>query len=63
MQAIELINHLALELDVDSAMDSVRNVVLELLECDRVTLFLILEHRHELRWAEHLVRPHNHMQS
>jgi hypothetical protein len=49
VQAIDLINKLAVELDIDAAMCSVRNCALELLECDRVTLFLIIESRRELR--------------
>ncbi len=32
-------------------MANVRQVALELLECDKVTLFLIFERRRELRWA------------
>lgn len=49
MQAIAVINQLAGELDINSAMQNVRQVALELLECDRVTLFLIFERRQELR--------------
>lgn len=52
MQAIDLINKLAVELDIDAAMRSVRDCALELLECDRVTLFLIIESRRELRLAD-----------
>ncbi|WIA12087.1 hypothetical protein OEZ85_012163 [Tetradesmus obliquus] len=48
-KAIDLINKLAVELDIDAAMRSVRDCALELLECDRVTLFLIIESRRELR--------------
>jgi hypothetical protein len=44
-----MINKLAVELDIEAAMRSVRDCALELLECDRVTLFLIIESRHELR--------------
>eukprot|EP00882_Tetradesmus_deserticola_P024848 GHRQ01027179.1.p2 GENE.GHRQ01027179.1~~GHRQ01027179.1.p2 ORF type:complete len:158 (+),score=36.87 GHRQ01027179.1:621-1094(+) len=49
LQAIDLINKLAVELDIDAAMRSVRDCALELLECDKVTLFLIIEPRRELR--------------
>jgi hypothetical protein len=35
-QAIAAINHLAGELDIHAAMDSVRNTVLELLGCEKV---------------------------
>eukprot|EP00882_Tetradesmus_deserticola_P021192 GHRQ01022939.1.p2 GENE.GHRQ01022939.1~~GHRQ01022939.1.p2 ORF type:complete len:118 (+),score=32.34 GHRQ01022939.1:621-974(+) len=48
-KAIDLINKLAVELDIDAAMRSVRDCALELLECDKVTLFLIIEPRRELR--------------
>jgi GAF domain-containing protein len=50
-QAIQLINTLTQELDIHAAMESVRHVALELLECERVTLFLIIESRQELRWV------------
>lgn len=49
-QAIQLINTLTQELDIHAAMESVRHVALELLECERVTLFLVNESRQELRW-------------
>jgi hypothetical protein len=48
-QAIHIINTLTKELDIHAAMESVRHVALELLECERVTLFLINELRQELR--------------
>lgn len=50
-QAIQLVNHSGLtrELDIHAAMESVRAVALELLECERVTLFLVIEARQELR--------------
>lgn len=48
-KAIEVINNLAVELDADVAFNSVRNCALDLLECERVTLFLLDEHRRELR--------------
>lgn len=48
-QAIELINKLTLELNVHEAMRSVRQVALELLDCERCTLFLILKAKQELR--------------
>jgi hypothetical protein len=50
LQAIQLINTLTKELDIHAAMESVRHVALELLECERVTLFLVIESRQELRW-------------
>lgn len=49
MQAIEVINHLAVELDIRTAMDHVHDVALELLECEKVTLFLTFDRRRELR--------------
>lgn len=52
MQAIKLINTLTKELDIHAAMESVRHVALELLECERVTLFLIIESRQELRLVQ-----------
>jgi hypothetical protein len=48
-QAIQLINTLTKELDIHAAMESVRHVALELLECDKVTLFVVIESRQELR--------------
>ncbi|MEW5299350.1 MAG: hypothetical protein WDW36_002376 [Sanguina aurantia] len=48
-KAITIINHLAAELDIHSAMDTVRNVAQELLDCDRVTNFLIFDRLQELR--------------
>ena len=44
-----MINHLAVSLDIDCAMDSVRKACLELLDCDHVTLYLIFEKQKELR--------------
>jgi hypothetical protein len=49
LQAIQLVNTLTQQLDIHAAMESVRSVALELLECDRVTLFLLLESQQELR--------------
>ncbi|KAG2432321.1 hypothetical protein HYH02_013041 [Chlamydomonas schloesseri] len=48
-KAIGVLNKIAAELDIHTAMQSVRQVALELLDCERVTLFLIFERRHELR--------------
>ena len=42
-------NQLALELDINSAVDNIRDVVLELLNCERVTLFLVDNRLKELR--------------
>lgn len=42
-------NQLALELDINSAVDNIRDVVLELLNCERVTLFLVDTGQKELR--------------
>eukprot|EP00878_Enallax_costatus_P011773 GHUV01012289.1.p1 GENE.GHUV01012289.1~~GHUV01012289.1.p1 ORF type:complete len:856 (+),score=231.71 GHUV01012289.1:611-3178(+) len=47
--AITVINHLAVELDVDLALESVRKCSRELLKCEKVTLFLINHGRQELR--------------
>lgn len=44
-----VINHLAVELDISSAIETVRNFALELLDCDKVTLFLLFERLQELR--------------
>lgn len=44
-----MLNQLAAELDIHTAMQNVRQVALELLDCERVTLFLIFERRKELR--------------
>ena len=43
-------NQLALELDINSAVDNIRDVVLELLNCERVTLFLVDNQQKELRY-------------
>ena len=51
LQAIQLVNTLTKELDIHAAMESVRHVALELLQCERVTLFLVIESRQELRCA------------
>ncbi len=48
-QAISIINHLAAELDIHTAMNNVRQVVLEMLQCEKVTLFLVFDRRRELR--------------
>ncbi|GIL46507.1 hypothetical protein Vafri_3502 [Volvox africanus] len=48
-KAITVLNQLAAELDIHTAMQNVRQVALELLDCERVTLFLIFERRRELR--------------
>ena len=44
-------NQLALELDINSAVDNIRDVVLELLNCERVTLFLVDNQQKELRYT------------
>lgn len=44
-----MVNHLAAELDIHAAMANVRQVALELLDCDKVSLFLTFERRGELR--------------
>ncbi|GAX82496.1 hypothetical protein CEUSTIGMA_g9923.t1 [Chlamydomonas eustigma] len=49
IKAVHVINHLAVSLDIEEAMKSVRMVVLELLDCERVTLFLVFERQKELR--------------
>lgn len=50
-QAVGVMNQLALELDINSAVDNIRDVVLELLNCERVTLFLVDNQQKELRCA------------
>ncbi len=45
-----MMNQLALELDINSAVDNIRDVVLELLHCERVTLFLVDNQQKELRY-------------
>lgn len=49
LQAVAILNQMALELDINAAVDSVRDIVLELLNCERVTLFLVDTQRKELR--------------
>ncbi|GBG00359.1 cAMP phosphodiesterase [Raphidocelis subcapitata] len=49
LRAIELVSKLTLELNVHDAMRNVRQVALDLLQCERVTLFLILRCKQELR--------------
>ena len=49
LQAVGVMNQLALELDINSAVDNIRDVVLELLNCERVTLFLVDNQQKELR--------------
>lgn len=49
-QAVGVMNQLALELDINSAVDNIRDVVLELLNCERVTLFLVDNQQKELRY-------------
>lgn len=49
LQAVGVMNQLALELDINSAVDNIRDVVLELLNCERVTLFLVDTSQKELR--------------
>ena len=49
LQAVGVMNQLALELDINSAVDNIRDVVLELLNCERVTLFLVDAGQKELR--------------
>lgn len=41
VQAVAIMNKLAAELDVHKATDSIRSFVLELLNCESVTLFLV----------------------
>ncbi|DBA78314.1 TPA: hypothetical protein ACH3X2_008259 [Trebouxia sp. C0005] len=48
-KAVGVMNQLALELDINSAVDNIRDVVLELLHCERVTLFLVDNQQKELR--------------
>lgn len=48
-QAVNVINHLAVSLDIAAAMESVRDVALQLLNCDKVTLFLVFDRHKELR--------------
>ncbi|DBB04290.1 TPA: hypothetical protein ACH3X1_012787 [Trebouxia sp. C0004] len=48
-KAVGVMNQLALELDINSAVDNIRDVVLELLHCERVTLFLVDSQQKELR--------------
>lgn len=49
VKAVGVINHLALSLDTDDALRSVTEAALELLECERVTLFLVFDQQKELR--------------
>lgn len=52
-KAITIINHLAAEHDILSAMDNVRKSAMELLKCEKVTLFLTFDGRQELRGITH----------
>jgi GAF domain-containing protein len=47
-QALHVINRLAQELDIHAAVDAVRAAALDLLDCDRVTLYTLVESRREL---------------
>lgn len=49
LQAVAIMNQLALELDINMAVDNVRAILLELLNCERVTLFLVDLQQKELR--------------
>lgn len=55
---MDVINHLAVSLDIDYAMDSVRKACLELLDCDHVTLYLIFEKQKELRHVNGRLHVH-----
>lgn len=50
-KAVNVINRLAASesLDINHAMELVRSVALDLLDCEKVTLFLVFERRRELR--------------
>lgn len=47
-QAINVMDKMACEIDFESAVDSVRTVALELLCCETVTVFLVVEAAREL---------------
>ena len=49
LQAIQAVTSVALELDWQKALMGLRHVCVDLLECETATLFLIDEHRLELR--------------
>ena len=51
-QAISVINQLCCELDINIAVESIRAVALQLLDCEKVTLFLVFERRKEIRWGK-----------
>ncbi|GFH15006.1 phosphodiesterase [Haematococcus lacustris] len=53
LKAINIINRLTVEVDVMEALNSVRQVAVELLDCEVVTLFLVFESRKELRGQPH----------
>ena len=48
-QALKILNKLALELDIEKAIDSIRSFVIELLDCQKVTLFLLDQEKRVLR--------------
>ncbi|KAG1667446.1 hypothetical protein FOA52_012201 [Chlamydomonas sp. UWO 241] len=48
-KVVSMVNRLALSMDIDDAMDSVRDGALELLNCEVVSLFLVFEGQQELR--------------
>ena len=49
LQAVGIMNKLAVEIDVYKATDNIRSFVLELLNCESVTLFLLDNENHILR--------------
>ncbi len=53
MKAVTVINHLAVSLDINAALESVQKVALEMLDCDRVTMFLVFDRLMELRAKGH----------
>lgn len=56
MQAVAILNKLAVELDVYKATENVRSFVLELLGCESVTLFLLDHETKMLRQAQAITK-------
>lgn len=52
-KAIKVINKLSSEVNIETAMNNAREIALELLDCEKVTLFLVDEVKKELRCKVH----------
>jgi hypothetical protein len=50
-QVLKITNKLTATMDMAAAMESARAAVQELLDCERVTLFLVFHSLEQLRWV------------